>query len=148
MFGSLEPAIGFAAVQFPDKTGFTWTLPSLLGHFLAELELAYGPRDRDYTPLGIEFEGNRPKLWYPGNRKHVSIILSDSARTDWKQSVFQLAHEAVHLLSRSGNQSAPMIEEGLAVSYSHAISERHHLELRTVFPPYNAAEGFLNRDHS
>ena len=36
-------------------------------------EAAYGPRDDSYTILGIEFENNAPRIWYPGNCKHIAI---------------------------------------------------------------------------
>jgi hypothetical protein len=140
MLGSFEPAIGFATVPLPTGDGYTYTLTSLLGGFLFELEAAYGQRDREYTPLGMEFYGERPHLWYPGNRKHVSIILTDAARLNPGLAIFQLAHESLHLLAPTGGRHAPIIEEGLAILFCHAVSDRYGLGIRAAEPVYIWAE--------
>jgi hypothetical protein len=109
-------AVGLCCDKIPG--GWTWTLTQRLGELLREIEQRYGERDRHWTILGIEFGGPRPGIWYPGNCGHVSIRLSDSARNDPQRALYQLAHEAIHLLSPTGGQHAPTIEEGLATIYS------------------------------
>jgi hypothetical protein len=89
-----------------------------MSNLLAEAEGRYGKRDHDWTPIGIEFGGNRPGTWYPGNRKHISIRLSQTAGQDFGQAIFQLSHEVIHLLGPLEERLAPAIEEGLAVLFS------------------------------
>ncbi|MEM7288963.1 MAG: hypothetical protein AAF412_01115 [Pseudomonadota bacterium] len=120
-------------------------MTTLLGSLLAEAEAMFGPRDKDYTPLGVEFSGDRPQLWYPGNRKHVSIILTDSARTDTDQAIFQLAHEVFHLLSPSGGARAPVVEEGLAAIFQQNASEKYDLGYKLVSKPYLEAARLTNQ---
>jgi hypothetical protein len=119
---SKKEAIGFCCDPIPD--GWTYTLSQRLSAMLRELEARYGTRDQKWTPLGIEFGGLRPCLWYPGNCGHVSIKLSDSARNNPAQALYQLAHEAVHLLSPTGKRNALVIEEGLATNFSGEIIQR------------------------
>lgn len=126
-----DTSVGFCTKPLPCGGGYTFTLTTLLGSFIAELEGLYGPRDMSYTPLGIEFYGDVPHLWYPGNRKHVSIVLSESCRADVDRAIFQLAHEAVHLLSPSGSQNAPVVEEGLATLFAAEVSLRHCLGMHS-----------------
>lgn len=140
MIGSLETSVGFHAIEFPDKTGFTWTLTSILGKFLREAEDRYGIRDRNWTPIGIEFGGDTPMVWYPGNCKNVSIMLSNSARNDPHQAIFQLAHETIHLLSPTGGRNANVLEEGLATLNSHQASQEWNLGLKSAQASYLSAE--------
>ena len=98
--------------------GYSWTLTSRLGQMLREIEFLYGERDKSYTLLGIEFQKDSPCNWYPGNCKHVIIQLSLSSQTNLPCALFELAHEAVHLLSPQGKQVANHLEEGLATFYS------------------------------
>ena len=90
--------------------------------------------------MGVEFCDDRPRIWYPGNRGHVAIQLTDSARTDWKSALFQLAHEVIHLLAPLGHKGAFNIEEGLATRFSHIISARHALGYRSNIAAYLRAE--------
>lgn len=98
--------------------GYSWTLVSRLGDMLQELERIYGPRDKSYTILGIEFEKNGPQLWYPGNRKDIIIQLSLEAQYDLPMALYQLAHEAVHLLAPTGGSHSTVFEEGFATVFA------------------------------
>lgn len=140
MICSLKEAVGFCCDPLPNNDGFTWSLTTYLGRFLREAEEKYGPRDSAWTPLGIEFSGEIPQLWFPGNINHISIMLTDSARSNPRQAVFQLAHEVIHLLSPSGRQNANVLEEGLATINSHLVSSKMGLGLYSHVPSYLAAE--------
>jgi hypothetical protein len=133
-----ELARGFSCVAIPN--GFSWTLTQQLGELLNEAETRFGPRDEKWTPVGIEFCGDIPKVWYPGNRNHISIMLTDNAREDSRQALFQLSHEVVHLLAPTGNNSTLIIEEGLATSFSTEISVRYGLDLHYDVPSYVNAQ--------
>lgn len=141
-----EPSIGFAAVPLDAREScWTWTLTTRLGDLLAKAEGIYGPRDLEYTPLGIEFGGDRPGLWYPGSCKFISIRLSDSARTDPNRAFFQLAHEVVHLLSPSGGSHAPVLEEGLATAFSHDQSALNGVDFHSASAEYLEAEALTRQ---
>lgn len=91
---------------------------------LADVEARYGPRDRSYTVLGIEFGPGNPQLWYPGNRDHIVVQLDANALDNRDLALFQLAHECVHLLAPTGSAIAPVLEEGLATVYSEDYVRR------------------------
>ncbi|MGT2469291.1 hypothetical protein [Paraburkholderia terrae] len=103
-----------------------------MGAILQEVERKYGPRDLTYTPLGVEFYGERPGIWFPGNCKHVAIRLSMSAVGNLPIAIYQLAHECVHLLSPSGGSDATVLEEGLATHFSEDYASRMYGK---PFPP-------------
>ena len=138
------PANGFATELLPTRDGYRFTLTTLLGTLLADAEAMFGPRDASFTPLGVEFSGDRPQVWYPGNRNHVSILLTDSARTDTNQAIFQLAHEVVHLLAPTGGANAPLVEEGLAALFQQRASETYDLGYQLASKPYIRATELTN----
>ena len=114
-----SPAIGFV------RQGRNWTLATAFGELLYLAEQSYGRRNRDWTPIGIEFhEGADPCIWYPEptERKYVCIALGSGARDDASEAVFQLAHEVIHVLSPTGGSHASVMEEGLATLFSLEIS--------------------------
>jgi hypothetical protein len=105
--------------------GYTWTLASRTGHILQSLEASFGPRDKSYTLLGVEFADGQPQIWYPGNCGNIVIQLSTSAIDNMPRAVYQLAHECVHVLAPSGRSAAPVVEEGLATVFSEDYVLRH-----------------------
>jgi hypothetical protein len=143
MIGSFKEAIGFCCDPLPDNDGYTWSLTTYLGKFLREAQQKYGPRDPAWTPLGIEFCGDTPRLWYPGNASHISIMLTDAARANPKRALFQLAHEVIHLLSPSGGRHANVLEEGLATLNSHFVSREMGLGFFSDVPSYLVAENLV-----
>jgi hypothetical protein len=129
-------------VAAPLPHGYTWTLTTRLGELLSLAEARYGPRDRSYTLLGVEFCATGPRIWYPGDRRDVVIQLSLAALESERLALYQLAHECVHLLGPSGTANASNLEEGLAVAFSW-FSVEHTLgipgESLTDDPAYLAA---------
>lgn len=143
-----SPSLSLASPCDPGAScAFTWTLASRLGHILRYAETRYGPRDRNWTLLGVEFtsEGS-PQVWYPtfdGIGDSVIVQLTRSAATDETRALFQLAHEALHLLSPAGpGARASVLEEGLAtynsLDYMRAIG-RPLSPSYIDSPPYEAA---------
>lgn len=102
----------------------TWTLTTRLGEMLRKAEELFGKRDHSYTPLGIEFYGDIPMVWYPGNCKHIAIRLSLNAAFDSRRALYQLAHETVHLLSPTGGRNSINFEEGVATWFSNFYLEQ------------------------
>ncbi|EOV9576609.1 hypothetical protein ACN5LO_004020 [Cronobacter sakazakii] len=128
--------------------GVSWTLSSRAGIFLRELQERYGPRDRSWTYVGLDFWEGRPMIWYPGgylepHPKNIGIHLSAQAFSNHKEAMYQLSHECVHLLAPSGGNHAPVMEEGLAKLYSMEIIMRlcDHPRGQDYgnFPAYSAA---------
>jgi hypothetical protein len=141
---SLDPTLLFA-----NKTanGYSWTLISRLGFMLKTAEEMYGPRDKDYTILGVEFVGDNPRLWYPGDCKHVAIQLGQAAMNNLDQACYQLAHECVHLLCPTGGAGASYLEEGLA-TYNSAYymeSQMGQTNWRATLPSYIRAETVVRK---
>ena len=120
----------------PDNR-WTYTLASRLGDMLYLAEKLFGPRDLSYTPLGIEFVSDGPKVWFPGDsqqdRKHIAIRLDLVAATDMAHACYQLAHETVHLLAPRGGITKGRItnnlEEGVATYYAG-----HYMEVEMGMP--------------
>ncbi len=120
----IETDLWFAR-RLPQNTGWTWTLASRLGHILRVAQDLYGPRDSSYTVLGVEFGGPTPQIWYPGNCGHVVIQITPRCATDMNRASFQMAHEAIHLLSPSGGKRTTVFEEGLANHFSIRYMREH-----------------------
>ena len=112
------PAVGFCTTPLLDGNGYAYTLTTLLGVLLRDLEERYGLRDRSYNLLGIESCQDGPMIWYPHNCKDVVVMLSTGVASYPNSAIFELAHEAVHLLSPTGSRHALVVEEGLATRFS------------------------------
>ena len=106
------------AQPLSNRDGYTWTLVSRLGEMLYMAEDLFGPRDRSYTILGVEFVSDSPRIWYPGNCQHIIIQLDLSAATNMFQACYQLAHETIHLLAPTGGKNANNLEEGVACYFA------------------------------
>ena len=102
----------------PDGKDHTRTLAYQLSKMLHMVEELFGSRDYSYTILGIEFGPDNPRIWYPGNRRHIIIQLDLSAATNILQACYQMAHETVHLLAPSGGRNANNFEEGVACYFA------------------------------
>ncbi len=132
----------------PIDGGYSWTVTTLLGRFLKHAEDMFGPRDRSYTLLGVEFcNKGQPQNWFPGypECKHISIILTPECETDINQAIFQLSHEVVHALCPSPGHPANVLEEGLATSFSHKMSGRYGNSMRTSMEKYRKAKEYADR---
>ena len=138
---SNEPVIGFRCEPLDGQHGWTWTLTTRLSNLLEEAERRFGPRDLQWTPVGIEFGGGNPGVWYPGgwDRKHISIRLSRHAADRPERAIFQLTHEVIHLLSPGPREEALAIEEGLATLFSLEVSCRFKVNLVYGEAAYNHA---------
>lgn len=140
MIYNLDPAIGFRTKRWPDDKGYDWTLTTILGRFLNEAEELYGPRDKEWTPLGIEFAGDVPKVWFPRNGMHISIVLTESAASDPQEAIFELAHEVIHLLAPTHETPTIILEEGLATYFAHQMCAKYAINRITTKLQYLDAE--------
>jgi hypothetical protein len=113
------------AERLSEGRGYTWTLASRLGEMLHMAEELFGPRDPSYTVLGIEIGPDNPRIWYPGNCRHIIIQLCLSAATSISQACYQMAQETVHLLAPSGERNATNFEEGVTCYFAaHYMKKR------------------------
>jgi hypothetical protein len=128
-FSRMESCVGFFTEYYDGGKTRCWTLTSLLGYFLREIEDLFGKRDPTWTPLGIEFCGVVPQIWYPGfpESRHIILGLSESAATHPDQALFQLAHETVHLLDPLPGVPSNFLEEGMATWFSLRAVKRFQL---------------------
>jgi hypothetical protein len=126
---------------------YTWTLPSLLGDMLQIAQSKFGPRDPAYTLLGVEFCGDHPRVWCPGNRKDMIIQLSESCMDEPQRACYQMAHECIHLLGPTGCESATVLEEGLATWFAqYYLAERiGNPNWRSTTPSYTRAQRRVER---
>jgi hypothetical protein len=115
-----------------------------MGRFLHEAEELYGPRDKGWTPIGIEFAGDVPHVWYPGNRDQISIVLTESAALDPQEAIFQLAHEVIHLLAPTREPQTVVLEEGLATLFAHQMCRKYAVNRVASKQQYLSAEAHLN----
>jgi hypothetical protein len=121
------PAVGFVSEPLSDSE-VSRTLTTYLGLFLREAEALAGPRDLSWTPIGIEFFGDVPESWYPGNCHNVAIRLSVDTALHPNRALFQLAHEVVHLLSPSGKRNQALnLEEGFAAIFSREMLAKYNI---------------------
>ena len=107
---------------------WSMTPANYASRFIQEMEKRYGSRDRSWTYVGVDFSDDVPHVWYPGNketppRKHIAISLSAGAFSDRQRTVYQLAHECVHLLAPVDDLAVPVIEEGLATAFAEDMIE-------------------------
>jgi hypothetical protein len=126
------------ANRLESGSGYTWTLASRLGEMLRLAEHQFGPRDKSFTILGVEFgPDDHPRIWYPGDCGDIVIQLTPSCATDLVQACYQLSHECIHLLAPSGNQNANNLEEGLATHFSQQyITEKFQREYEIRIQEY------------
>jgi hypothetical protein len=124
-------------VARPIAGGFTWTLASRLGALIVEVERQYGPRNRDFTILGVEFREGLPQLWFPGNCGHVIVQLGLLAMKDPNRALFQLAHECVHLLDPAAG-GTNKLEEGLATHFALEVMQSQGVGYATGDPRHDA----------
>lgn len=124
--------------------GGDWTLTAYLGDLLEEAEQRFGPRLRQWTPIGVQIgDAGPPSLRFLGDTDKVFIRLSSESEFDIDCALLELAHEVVHLLSPV--HAANCLEEGLATHFS--LTNRHidkkatvnRERIRSNHPQYYAA---------
>ena len=96
-----------------------WTITTILGNIFSAIEEKYGSRDLSYTILGVEiFDGSQPDYWYPGDCKHITIRITKKCINNIYCAVYEVAHEAIHLLSPVEFGNSTYLEEGIATYFS------------------------------
>jgi hypothetical protein len=119
---STEHVTGFIA-EFRNGY-FSPTLTTLFGDLLNKAEERYGERDKNWTPLGIEFVKGIPEIWRMGieKKKYFCIRLSHHTANDPALAIYDLAHETIHALGPVLKEETKVIEEGLATMFADEAS--------------------------
>ena len=148
------PISSFTTVRNPDGT-YSLTLAQLTSVFLNEIETLLGPRDPNYTYVGIEFDTTKnakPHIWFPHvghpdrdkdkTSNHIIIRLTEKAQSDANLAIWQLARQCVHLIdpwnTETENRPTNYLEEGLATWYQTTIIQNIPLD-----PPYDEAKSLV-----
>ena len=147
----------FTTTRNPDGT-YSLTLAQLTSVFIAEIERQLGPRDPNYTYVGLEFDTTpnaKPRICflnigYPGHEtdngsNHIVIRLTADAQDDANIAIWQLARQCVHLIdpwnTEVEGRPTNYLEAGLAAWYQNTIIqgiplEPAYEEARSLVAPY------------
>lgn len=90
----------------------------ILEMILRIAEKGYGPQIPDFRIRGVKFE---PGIEIPQIRiegKDVIVLIDEKNRTECDRLCYQLAHEAIHLLSPVSRAEVSVLEEGLATHFA------------------------------
>lgn len=132
------------AEPLTEVPGYSWTLASRLGDMLQLAETQFGPCDLSYTILGIEFIASAPKIWFPGDCRHIIIQLGLECIDSMIRACWQLAHESIHLLAPTGTANVNVLEEGLAARFQNVyIQERFAMEPHPHMPGFAEAAALV-----
>src|SRR5688572_28203714 len=99
------------------------TLEELVVELREETEFLFGASMSDWKYSGVEFQKDGPYLKYYPMTGQVSICISNRAKTDFQQLLFQLAHEVCHLLHPSKvlatllSHKTTVLNEGISTYY-------------------------------
>lgn len=107
---------------------------------LEEAEFLFGPRDGSYELLEPQiYERPFAQAFFYEKRK-IRVYLTSHCRDDPYAVTYELAHEAVHLLSPVRYGEATILEEGLATFFAGRYAFRvHGVERESQHPKYQAA---------
>lgn len=105
---------------------FDFIKQTLIDHYeklIIEIEDDYGKIDNNFEVVAIEFKNEVPLTCISPDRE-ITIILGLYTLTDINWTIWQLAHECVHLLSpeTQGNIPPTCLEEGLATYHAKKYS--------------------------
>ena len=149
----------FTTTQNEDGT-YPWTLALLIGKFISDIERVLGPRNPEFTFVGVEIDKTpdaTPRLWFPDsgipiddpeNRsRHIAIRLTPKALESLEFARWQLAHECVHMIDpwnkRIDNSATNVLEEGIAAWYqnfaapcSSALGLQSYEEAEAIVKPH------------
>ncbi len=152
------PLSPFTTSRNPDDT-YSLTLAQLTSVFLNEIETLLGPRDPNYTYVGIEFDSTpnaSPRIWFPhvGHpdrdeskpANHIIIRLTETAQSNANLAIWQLAHECVHLIDpwniQAEGRPSNYLEEGIATWYQNTIIQNipnnlpQYVEAKSLVEPH------------
>lgn len=99
----------------PSDENVLWQLQLEL---LQEAESRFGHRDYSKKIYRPSWDPEGPHIRYTSTKDGAFAELGDNAKSSWRLTVYQLAHETVHLLDQHGGEQTIFLEEGAAVRFS------------------------------
>ena len=116
-----------------DDTAGLWALQLEL---LSIAESILGPRDVSKKIYQPEFtNGDIPSISNTPNLDGAFVLLSRLGKCSWPETVFEMAHETVHLLNPvCGN--ANYLEEGVAVAFSLGVQQLYGVSVQPSMKSY------------
>lgn len=103
---------------------FGWTAPTWFGLFLSEAEELYGKRDCQWTSLGIEISNGQNETNVCPSKKQVHIRLQSTTLNEHDFTLYNLAHETIHVLGPVLKDEVNFLEEGVATLF--ALELKHY----------------------
>lgn len=93
---------------------------------ISEMEQLLGSRNKNFTlDAKIYYYQNGPMVSAPKNLKNwCVVILSPGSEINWSCFMYEMAHEAVHLLDPR-EEPASYLEEGIAVWFSLHMCKKY-----------------------
>ena len=98
-----------------------WSLQNFL---LSEAEKLFGEKNSDKKIYQPTFKGERPRIINTPNLDGAFASLSNNARAYWPTTLYELAHETVHLLDPIVGFTN-YLEEGFAVLFSVDMAQAY-----------------------
>jgi hypothetical protein len=102
-----------------------WNATTLFNELLSAAENRFGTRSRDLT-VQVEARDHKTPETIPSGANGCIVYYFREAESDYQRLRFQLAHEAIHVLSGTLNREALKLEEGLAVWFSLSVMNRQY----------------------
>lgn len=96
---------------------------NLQAELISSAENVFGKRDSRFTLREITFSSSGPRIWVSLSEYWVHAELSLNAKGYFPTAIFEMAHEAVHILNPSTGYTN-FLEEGVAVEFQRYISPR------------------------
>lgn len=87
-------------------------LNKMFDYFVSEAEDCFGEKAAGWVYAGTIFIKNGPYTLHQDNK--IKIALSEEAKYDYPQFVFQLSHEVFHFISPSIERKSKVFDEGIA----------------------------------
>lgn len=123
-------------VGVKDRSHQRWLMDELL-KIIEEAEFLFGPRDRSYELLEPRITERAFGQGYEVSPRKIRIYLTSQSKTRSAAS-YELAHEAIHMLSPVYWGEATMLEEGLGTYFSHKYVKREYgIDYDGVIYPHN-----------
>lgn len=90
----------------------------ILEQILEISEERYGPRIADFKIRGVRFEQGIDVPQTRIENNEVTVLIDRRNKTECDRLCYQLAHEAIHLLSPVSRAQVSVLEEGLATHFA------------------------------
>ena len=120
-----------------DNPQFLWKLQVEL---LEQAQGLLGPRDKTKAISKPSFHDGQPYTQLTIVPDGAFVVLSRGAERYLPTTIYEMAHETIHLLNPVPRGESNYLEEGIAVEFSIIAQEHFHVPIQTPESgPYNDA---------